>query len=174
MSDDLARALERRSVRAHQVIIATGAALLFVMARHADPNRAVIAAAGAAGVAGFALALAGACREVRARSLDARAPAAPRRVRSVARALELLAREAERGAARTRHTRPPRSVLELAPESAAIRELAALLRAQPHPLVGVVGECDRFAARCWNAALWGLDHEQLRRELGRIRFTLVA
>jgi hypothetical protein len=174
MSDDLARALERRSLRAHQVVIAAGAALLAVAARHADPDRAAIAAAGAAAVAGFAIALVLACCEVRRRSADATALASRRRVRRVARTLEFVATSAERGARQPRRMRPPRSVLELAPESDAIRELSALLRAHPHPSAGTVAACDRFASRCWNGGLWDIDHETLRRELGRVRFALVA
>jgi hypothetical protein len=65
-------------------------------------------------------------------------------------------------------------VLELAPEAAAIRELAGLLRAHPQPSIGALAACDRFVLHCWNAALLGLDHELLRRELGRVRFALAA
>ena len=95
-------------------------------------------------------------------------------MRTVARSLERLASLAERGAREPRQTRPPRSVLELAPEAAAIRELAMLLRAHPQPLVGGLAACDRFVFHAWNAALRGLDHELLRRELGRARFALAT
>ena len=91
----------------------------------------VTAVAGAAAVVTFLVALAVAQHDVRERSLAARAVASRRRVRTVARSLERLAALAERGAAEPRQTRPPRSVLELAPEAAAIRELATLLRAHP-------------------------------------------
>lgn len=174
MGDDLARALERRSLRAWQVGIAIGAALVAVVARHASPDLSVTAVAGTAAVITFVVALALAQRDVRVRSIDARAVASPRRVRSVARSLERLAALAKRGSAEPRQTRPPRSVLELAPEAAAIRELAALLRAHPAPSVGAVAACDRFVFHCWNAGLRGLDHELLRRELGRVRFALAA
>jgi hypothetical protein len=174
MSDDLARALERRSVRAWQVVSATAAALLVVLARHASPDREVIAAAGAAAVVTFALALALACREVRKRSVDVLALASPRRVRVVARSLERLAAAAERGHRETRRTRPPPSVLALAPQAEAIRELATLLRAHGHPPVGAVEACDRLVDCSWNSELRGVDHELLRRELGRVRFELVA
>ena len=172
MGDDLARALARRSLRARQAGIATAAALLVVLTRHTAPDADVTAVAGAAAVVTFIVALAVAQRDVRERSIDAQAVASPRRVRVVARSLERLAELAERGAAEPRQTRPPRSVLELAPEAAAIRELAALLRAHPEPPVGALAVCDRFVFDCWNAALRGLDHELLRRELGRVRFTL--
>lgn len=174
MSDDLARALERRSLRARQVGIAAAAALLAVLARHASPDLNVTAVAGGAAVITFAVALAGAQLDVRERSIDLRGVASPRRVRTVAGSLERLAALAERGAAEPRQTRPPRSVLALAPEAAAIRELAVLLRAHPQPSVAAVAACDRFVFHCWNAALRGLDHELLRRELGRVRFTLAA
>jgi hypothetical protein len=174
MSDELARALERRSLRAHQVVTATAAALLVVLAAHASPDREVIAAAGAAAVVTFAVALALACHEVRKRSVDAAAPASPRRVRVVARSLERLAGAAESGHRESPHTRPPRSVLELAPEAAAIRELATLLRTHGRPPVGAVAACDRFVDHSCNSELRGLDHETLRRELGRLRFAFAA
>ena len=128
--------------------------------------------AGAAAVVTFLVALAVAQRDVRERSLDARAVAPARRVRTVARSLERLARLAESGAAEPRQTRPPRSVLELAPEAAAIRELATLLRAHPEPPAAALAACDRFVFHAWNAGLRGLDHELLRRELGRARFVI--
>jgi hypothetical protein len=174
LGDDLARALERRSVRAWQAGIATTAALIAVLARHASPDLDVTAVAGGAAAITFVVALAVAQRDVRERSLDVRAAASPRRLRTVARSLERLAALAERGAAEPRQTRPPRSVLELAPEAAAIRELAGLLRAHPQPSIGALAACDRFVLHCWNAALLGLDHELLRRELGRVRFALAA
>ena len=92
----------------------------------------------------------------------------------MARSLERLARLAEHGAREPRQIRPPLCVLELAPEAAAIRELAVLLRAHPHPSNGVLMACDRFVLHCWNASLSGYDHELLRRELGRVRFALKA
>jgi hypothetical protein len=173
VGDDLSRALERRSLRVRQVGIATAAALLAVVVRHASPDLRVTAVAAGAAVITFAGALAVAHRDVLERSIDARSAASPRRVRSVARSLERLAARAERGAAEPRQTRPPRSVLELAPQAEAIRELAQLLRAHPHPPVGALAACDRFVFHCWNAALRGLDHELLRRELGRVRFALL-
>jgi len=172
VGDDLAQALERRSVRVRQVAIATAAALLAVMARHASPDLNVTAVAGAAAVLTFAVALAVAHRDVRERSIDARTVASRRRVRVVVHSLERLARLAERGPCEHRHTRPPRSVVDLAPDAAAIREVAALLREHPHPPTGAVAACDRFVSDCWNATLAGYDHEQLRRELGRVRFAL--
>jgi hypothetical protein len=172
VGDDLARALERRSVRVRQVAIASAAALLAVMAQHASPDLNVTAVAAAAAVLTFAVALAVAHRDVRERSIDVRAIASRRRVRVVVHSLERLARLAERGPREHRHTRPPRSVVELAPDAAAIRELAALLREHPHPPTGAVVACDRFISHSWNAALAGYDHEQLRRELGRVRFAL--
>jgi hypothetical protein len=174
MADDLTRALERRTLRTRQVAIATAAAVLAVVARHASPDLRVTAVAGAAAVVTFAVALAVAHRDVRVRSIDVRAVASARRVRIVAGSLERLARLAERGSGEPRQIRPPRSVLELAPEAEAIRELAALLRAHPHPSTGVLVACDRFVSHCWNAALTGYDHELLRRELGRVRFALRA
>ncbi len=173
MSDDLARALERRSLRARQVFTATSAAVALLLVLHASPDLQVIAVAGAAAVVTFAVALALSCRDVHLRSRDARAVASRRRVRSAERTLARLARAAERGAAETRSTRPPRSVLELAPEAPEIRELACLLRAHSAPTAGVVAACDRFAELCWNGALRGLDREALRRELGRVRFVLL-
>jgi hypothetical protein len=155
-------------------MVLAAAALLVLMARHASPDLHVMAVAGAAAVVTFAVAFAVAHREVRERSLDALASASPRRVRAVARSLERLARAAESGHAQVRQTRPPRSVLELAPEAAAIRELAALLRTCPSPSAGVVAACDRFVVQCWNGAVRDLDHEQLRRELGRVRCALAA
>jgi hypothetical protein len=172
MGEDLARALERRSLRARQVGIAATAALLAVLAQHASPDFHVTAVAGAAAVVTFLVALAVAQRDVRERSYDTCAVAPPRRVRAVARSLERLARLAERGMSEPRQTRPPRSVLELAPEADAIRELAALLRAHPEPPMGALAACDRFVFHCWNAGLRGLDHELLRRELGRVRFVI--
>ena len=172
MGDDLARALERRSLRARQAGIATAAALLVVLARHASPDVDVTAVAGPPRSSPSPSR--SRCRAARrARALDRRPGrrVAPARARG-RRSLERLAALAERGAAEPRQTRPPRSVLELAPEAAAIRELAALLRAHPEPPVGVVAACDRFADHCWNGALRGLDHELLRRELGRVRFAL--
>ena len=174
MADDLTRALERRSLRTRQAAIATAAAVLAVAARHASPDLRVTAVAGAAAVVTFVVALAIAHRDVRVRSIDPSAVASPRRVRGVARSLEHLARLAERGSGEPRQTRPPRSVLELEPEAAAIRELATLLRAHPHPSTGVLMTCDRFVLHCWNATLTGYDHELLRRELGRVRFALRA
>ena len=172
MGDDLARALERRSLRARQVGIAAAAAVLAVLAQHASRDMHVTAVAGAAAVVTFLVALAVAQHDVRERSLAARAVASRRRVRTVARSLERLAALAERGAAEPRQTRPPRSVLELAPEAAAIRELATLLRAHPAPPAAAVTACDRFVFHAWNAGLRGLDHELLRRELGRVRFVI--
>lgn len=172
MGDDLVRALERRSVRVRQVGIATAAAVLAVMAQHASPDLNITAVAAAAAVLTFAVALAVAHRDVRERSIDVRAIASRRRVRLAVRSLELLARLAERGPREHRQTRPPRSVVELAPDAAAIREVASLLREHPHPPTGAVVACDRFISHCWNAALAGYDHEQLRRELGRVRFVL--
>ncbi len=157
-----------------QVAIATGAALLAWSPRHASPDLRVTAIAAAAAVVTFAVALALAHHEVRERSIDALEIAPPRRVRSVARSLERLARAAESGHAQLRQTRPPRSVLELAPEAEMIRELAALLRAYPKPPSAAVAACDRFVERCWNGGLHGLDHELLRRELGRVRYTLAV
>jgi hypothetical protein len=40
--------------------------------------------------------------------------------------------------------------------------------------VGAVAACERFIDHSWNAALPGCDHEQLRRELGRVRFALIS
>jgi hypothetical protein len=173
VGDDLARALERRSIRVRQVGIATAAALLVVLARHASPDLDVTAVAGGAGVVTFAIALAVAHRDVQARSLAARAVATPRRVRCAARSLDRLASLSEHGCREPRQTRPPRSVLELAPEAAAIRELAELLRAHPQPPMAALVACERFVDHAWNAALRGHDHEQLRRELGRVRFGLI-
>ena len=97
MADDLTRALERRTVRTRQVVIATAAAVLAVAARHASPDLEVTAVAAAAAVVTFAVALAVAHRDVRVRSIDpaavasqaagarrgplARAPGAPGRAR---------------------------------------------------------------------------------------------
>lgn len=173
MSDDLARALERRSLRARQVLAAAAAALVLLAALHASPDLRVAAVAGAASVVTFAIALVVSCCDVRRRSLDARAIAPPRRVRSVAGTLHRLARAAERGAGETRTARPPRSVLELAPEAPEIHALAQLLSAHAEPPTRVVAACDRFADLCWNGALRGFDHEMLRRELGRVRFALL-
>jgi hypothetical protein len=172
VGDDLAGALERRSLRARQAGIATGAALAAVLAQHASPDIHLIAAGAAAAVVAFAIALAGAQRDVRERSIGAAALASPRRVRAAARSLERLARLAESGRAEPRQTRPPCWVLELAPEADAIRELAALLLAHPEPPLGALAACDRFVFHCWNARLRGLDHELLRRELGRVRFVI--
>lgn len=172
MGDDLAGALERRSLRVRQAGTAAAAAIAAVLALRASPDIHVIAVAGAAAVVAFGIALAGAQREVRERSIGALAVAPPRRVRAVARSLERLARLAENGAAEPRQTRPPRWVLELAPEADAIRELAALLRAHPKPPMRALAACDRFVFHCWNARLRGLDHELLRRELGRTRFVI--
>jgi hypothetical protein len=174
MGDDLARALERRSIRVRQVAVATAAALLGVLARHASPDLDVTAVAGGAGVVTFGIALAVAHRDVRERSIDTCAEASPWRVRSVARSLERLAFLSEHGSREPRQTRPPRSVLELASEAGAIRELAELLRTHPQPSVGVLAVCERFVDHAWNAALQGLDYELLRRELGRARFALVS
>ena len=174
MSEDLSRALERRTLRARQAAIAAGAALLALAARHASPDLRVTGIAAAAAVVTFVVALALAHHEVRERTIDALAVAPPRRVRAVARSLERLARAAESGHAQLRQTRPPRSVLELAPEAGTIRELAALLRAYPDPPSTAVAACDRFALRCWNGGLNGLDHELLRRGLGRVRSTLAV
>jgi hypothetical protein len=172
MADDLTRALERRTLRTRQVAIATAAAVLAVAARHASRDLEVTAVAAVAAVVTFAVALVVAHRDVRVRSIDPSAVASPRRVRVVARSLEHLARLAERGSREPRQTRPPRSVLELAPEAAEIRELASLLRAHPHPSTDVLLACDRFVLHSWNAALTGYDHELLRREIGRVRFVL--
>jgi hypothetical protein len=95
-------------------------------------------------------------------------------VRSVARTLERLAAAAEDGARRPRQFRPPRSVIELAPEAAGIRELAALLRGHAGPPHPVLAACDRFADACWNGALRDLDREYHRRELGRLRYLLLC
>jgi hypothetical protein len=172
MTDDLARALERRSLRAWQVATATMAAIVLLGVRHASADAEVVGVAGGAAVVTFAVALAHSCRDVRKSAVDAHAVASPRRVRSAAGTLERIARAAERGGAEVRSTRPPRSVLELAPEAAAIRDLAVALRRHPHPTVGAVAACERFSDSCWNGALRGSDHETLRRELGRIRFVL--
>jgi hypothetical protein len=172
VGDELARALERRSLRARQVGIATLAAMLAVLARHASTDWHVTAVAGAAAVVTFAVALAVAQCDVRRSSLDAQAVASPRRVRSVARSLELLAAVAEGGAREARLTRPPPWVIELGPEAWAIRELALLLREHPEPSARAVAACDRFVLNCWNASARGLDRECLRRELGRVRFVL--
>jgi hypothetical protein len=174
VGDELARALERRSLRVRQAGISAGAAILAVLARHASADVQVTAVAAAAGVITFLIAVAVAHRDVLERALDARAVAPPRRVRSVARALERLALLAERGAAEPRQTRPPCWVLELAPEADAIRELVALLRAHPEAPMSALAACDRFVFHCWNARLRGLDHELLRRELGRVRFALAG
>ena len=112
-------------------------------------------------------------RAVRAREVVAAPAPAPRRARSVARSLDRLARAAECGARQARQARPPRSVIELAAEAGAIREVAALLREHPEPPAAVVTACDRFADGCWNGALRRLDREFHRRELGRIRFLLL-
>jgi hypothetical protein len=173
VGDELARALERRSLRVRQVGIAAGAALLAVLAQHASPDLRITAGAAAAAVLTFVVALVVAHHDVRERSIDARAVASRRRVRVVARSLDRIALLAERARREPRQTRPPRSVAELAPEAPALREIAALLREHPSPPAGVVLACDRFVAHCWNAALTGHDHEQLRRELGRVRFALV-
>ncbi|HEY3615103.1 MAG TPA: hypothetical protein VGK92_15440 [Gaiellales bacterium] len=109
-----------------------------------------------------------------ARGAGARAPAAPRRARSVARTLERLAAAAEDGARRPRRLRPPRSVLEVAPEAPGIRELAALLRQHAQPPHAVVAACDRFVDGCWNGVLRNLDREYHRRELGRLRYLLLC
>jgi hypothetical protein len=172
MTEDLALALERRSLRARQVASATAAAVVLLAVRHASPDAEVTAVAGGAAVVTFAVALARSCHEVRKSGVDAHAVAPPRRVRSAAGTLERIARAAERGGAEVRLARPPRSVLELAPEVAAIRDLAAVLRGHPNPPVGAVAACERFSDSCWNGVLWGVDHETLRRELGRLRFVL--
>jgi hypothetical protein len=172
VGDELARALERRTLRARQVGIATAAAMLAVLGRHASTDRHVTAVAGAAAVVTFVVALAVAQLDVRRRTRDARAIAPPRRVRSVAGSLELLARRAERGAREPRLTRPPQCVLALAAEAGAIRELALLLREHPEPPARALALCDRFVLNCWNASARGLDHECLRRELGRVRFVV--
>lgn len=172
MGDELARALERRSVRARQAGIAAAAAVLAVTVQHASPDLGITAVAAAAALT-FAVALVVAHRDVRERSIDVRAVASRRRVRIVARSLERLAFLAERAPREPRQTRPPRSVAELAPDAQALREMATLLREHPSPPAGAVIACDRFVAHCWNAALSGHDHEQLRRELGRVRFALV-
>jgi hypothetical protein len=70
--------------------------------------------------------------------------------------------------------RPPRSVIELAPEADAIRELATLLRARQEAPASIVAACDRFADGCWNGALRRLDHEFHRRQIGRLRFLLLC
>lgn len=173
VGDELTRALERRSLRARQVGIATAAASLAALVQHASPDLSVTAVAGAAAVLTFAVALVVAHRDVRERSIDARAVASRRRVRVAARSLDRLALLAERARREPRQTRPPRSVAELAPDAPALREIAALLREHPSPPAGAVIACDRFVAHCWNAGLTGHDHEQLRRELGRVRFALV-
>jgi len=98
----------------------------------------------------------------------------PRRTRSVARTLECLAAAAEHGARCPHRLRPPRSVLEVAPEAAGIRELATLLREHPAPPEAVLAGCDRFADGCWNGALRNLDREYHRRELGRLRYLLLC
>ena len=172
MGDDLARALEQRAVRVRPGGFAPAAPGGAVWARHATPHLMDPPVAAAAAVLTFAVALAVAHRDVRERSIDVRAIASRRRVRLAVRSLELLARLAERGPREHRQTRPPRSVVELAPDAAAIREVAALLREHPHPPTGAVVACDRFMFHCWNAALAGYDHDQLRRELGRVRFVL--
>jgi hypothetical protein len=172
MGDELARALERRTLRARQAAIATAAAMLALLVPRFSADWHVTAVAGAAAVVAFVVALALAQHDVRERSLDARAVAPPRRVRSVAGSLELLADLAERGASEPRSTRPPPWVLELAPEAAAIRELALLLRRHPEPPTRALAACDRFVLDCWNASARGLDCECLRRELGRVRFVL--
>src|SRR6185295_4949072 len=107
MADDLTRALERRTVRTRQVVIATAAAVLAVAARHASPDLEVTAVAAVAAVATFAVALAVAHRDVRVRSIDPAAVASKRQVRVVAGSLEHLARLAERGAREPRQIRPP-------------------------------------------------------------------
>ena len=98
----------------------------------------------------------------------------PRRARSVVRTLERLAAAAEEGARRPLRLRPPRSVIELAPEAAGIRELAELLREHAAPPEATVAACDRFADGCWNASLRRLDREYNRRELGRLRYLLLC
>jgi hypothetical protein len=113
-------------------------------------------------------------RAVRVRTAVAVPPPAPRRARSVARSLDRLARAAECGARQPRQARPPHSVIELATEAGAIREVATLLREHPQPPAAVVTACDRFADSCWNGALRRLDREFHRRELGRIRFLLLC
>jgi hypothetical protein len=173
VSDELARALERRSIRFRQVLIAAAAALALLLALRTSPDLGVIAVAGAAAVVTFVLALALSCLDVRSRSRSAAAIAPRRHVRSAERALVRLARSAERGAAESRATRPPLWVLDLAPEAPEIRELARLLRTHAEPTCARVAACDRFADLCWNAALRGLDREALRRELGRVRFVLL-
>jgi hypothetical protein len=112
-------------------------------------------------------------QRVRAREVVAR-PATASRARSVARTLDRLARAAESGATESRRTRPPCSVIELAPEADAIRELATLLRAHAAPPARLVTACDRFADDCWNGAMRRLDREFHRRELGRVRFLLLS
>jgi hypothetical protein len=98
----------------------------------------------------------------------------PRRARSVARTLDRLAAAAEDGARRARQARPPHSVIEIAPEAGAIRELATLVREHAEPPAAVLAACDRFADGCWNGALRNLDREYHRRELGRLRFLLLC
>ena len=97
-----------------------------------------------------------------------------RRVRSIARTLDRLAAAAEDGNRRPRRFRPPRSVLEIAPQAAGIRELAALLRDHPCTPAPVLSACDRFADGCWNGTLRRLDREHHRRELGRLRYLLLC
>jgi hypothetical protein len=172
VGDELARALERRTLRARQAGIAAAAAMLAALAPHASADRDAAAIGGAAAVVTFVVALAVAQHDVRERTLGPEAVAPRRRVRSVARSLERLARLAEHGASEPRLTRPPLWVLELAPEAAAIRELALLLRRHPEPPAGALAACERFVLDCWNASARGLDHECLRRELGRVRFVL--
>lgn len=70
--------------------------------------------------------------------------------------------------------RPPRSVTDLAPEANAIHELALLLRSKQDASISVVAACDRFADGCWNGAAQRLDNEHHRRQIGRLRFLLLA
>jgi hypothetical protein len=113
-------------------------------------------------------------RALSARRGVAGSPSVPRRARTVVRTLERLATAAEHGAHSVRQVRPPRSVIEIAGEAGAIRELAALVRDHPEPPPAVLAACDRFADGCWNGALRDLDREYHRRELGRLRFLLLS
>jgi hypothetical protein len=98
----------------------------------------------------------------------------PRRRARLASSLERCLRSAERWDRTAPNMRPVANVRLLLPLADDVRAIAHLLRAATVPRVRGVALCESLLTDGAGSPLYGNDAEGLRRELGRIRFSLQA
>ncbi len=98
----------------------------------------------------------------------------PQRRARLASSLERCLRSAERWDRIAPHMRPVANVRLLLPLEGDVRDIARLLRAASVPRARGVALCASLLTDGATSPLYGNDVEALRRELGRIRFSLEA